>query len=145
MANNLNRCEFIGNLGNDPEMKAMPSGDSVTNISLACNWKSKNAEGTEWVRVVAFGKLAEIMGQCLSKGSKVFIAGKMRTRKWTDQSGTERYSTEIVANEMEMLSPNTGQTANPAPARNAQAEGASAGGGDFSDDIPFNQISWRLA
>jgi single-strand DNA-binding protein len=108
MANDLNCCSFIGRLGNEPETKAMPNGDMVTNISIAVgeSWKDKNGqkqEATEWVRVVAFRKLAEIIGQYLGKGDLVYISGKMKTRKWQDQSGNDRYSTEIVANNMQML------------------------------------------
>ena len=82
MANDLNQCQFIGRLGRDPEIKYMPNGDPVANLSLACDWKGKDKEGTEWVRIVAFGKLAEIMGKYLRKGSQVFIQGSLRTRKW---------------------------------------------------------------
>ncbi len=109
MSNDLNLCQFIGRLGNDPEQKAMPNGNAVTNMSIAVGeqWKDKNTgqkqEATEWVRVVAFGKLAEIMGQYLNKGSKVYVSGKMKTRKWQDQSGNDRYSTEIIAKDMQML------------------------------------------
>jgi single-strand DNA-binding protein len=109
MSNDLNQCNFIGRLGQDPEAKYMPSGSAVTNISIAVGekWNDKQSgqpqERTEWVRVSAFGKLAEIMAQYLNKGSKVFISGKMRTRKWQDQSGQDRYTTEIVADQMQML------------------------------------------
>jgi len=109
MANDLNQCNFIGRLGQDVEIKYLPSGEAVANLSLAVgeSWKDKQTgakqERTEWVRAVAFGKLADIMGQYLSKGSKVFIGGKMRTRKWQDQSGADRYSTEIVVKDMQML------------------------------------------
>ena len=103
MANDLNRCDFIGRLGKDPEMRSTASGDQVANFSIACGWKNKQKEGTEWVNIVAFGKLAEIIGQYLKKGSKIYISGGMRTRKWQDQSGANRYSTEIVAKDMIML------------------------------------------
>lgn len=109
MANDLNQCNFIGRLGQDVEIKYLPSGEAVANLGIAVgeNWKDKQTgakqERTEWIRAVAFGKLADIMGQYLTKGSKVFISGKMRTRKWQDQSGADRYSTEIVVKDMQML------------------------------------------
>lgn len=105
----INKCIFIGNLGNDPETKFLPNGDAVTNISIAISetWKDKNTgedkEKTEWIRIVAFKRLAEIMSEYLKKGSKVYIEGKMVTRKWQDQSGQDKYSTEIVASQMQML------------------------------------------
>lgn len=104
----LNQCNFIGNLGKDPEIRYMPNGDPVANFSIGCNenWKDKNGdkqERTEWVRVSAFGKLAEIIGEYLKKGSQVFISGRMQTRKYHDKDGNDRYTTEIVANEMKML------------------------------------------
>jgi single-strand DNA-binding protein len=109
MANDLNSCTFIGRLGQDVELKYLPSGEAAANLSIAVgeSWKDKQTgakqERTEWIRAVAFGKLADIMGQYLTKGSKVFIGGKMRTRKWQDQSGADRYSTEIVVKDMQML------------------------------------------
>lgn len=104
----LNRCEFIGRLGQDPEVNHTASGDAVCNFSVACSerWKDKQGqkqERTEWVRIVAWRKLAEICGEYLKKGSQVYIAGKMQTRKWQDQSGQDRYTTEIVADQMQML------------------------------------------
>lgn len=102
MANDLNQCQFIGRLGKDPEIKYMPNGDPVANMSIACGWKGKDKEGTEWIRVVAFGKLAEIMGEYLRKGSQVYISGSMRTRSW-EKDGQKHYSTEIVADKMQML------------------------------------------
>lgn len=114
----LNQCNFIGRLGNDPEVRYMPDGKAAANISIGCSekWKDKQTgeqkERTEWVRGSAFGKLAEIMGEYLRKGSLVYISGKMQTRKWQDQSGQDRYSTEIVISEMKMLgskSDNQGQ------------------------------------
>lgn len=103
MANDLNQCSFIGHLGADPEQRYMPSGDAVTNFRIAVGWKSKDKEGAEWVSIVAFGKLAEICGQHLNKGSRVYVSGSLRTRKWTDSSGSNRYSTEIVADHLQML------------------------------------------
>lgn len=109
MSNDLNQCQFIGRLGNDPECKYMPSGKMVVNISLAVGskWKDKQSgqtqEHTEWVRCNAFDKLAEVMQQYLKKGSKVYVSGSWRTRKWQDQSGADRYTTELKINQMQML------------------------------------------
>ena len=109
MSRGVNKVILVGNLGNDPEMRGMPSGGSVTNITIATseNWKDKQTgqpqERTEWHRVVFFNKLAEIAAEYLKKGSKVYVEGSLRTRKWQDQSGQDRYTTEIVAREMQML------------------------------------------
>ena len=105
----VNKVIIIGNLGNDPDMRYMPSGEAVANLSIATSetWTDRNTgekrEKTEWHRVVAFRKLAEIIGQYCKKGSKIYIEGKLQTRKWTDQSGQNRYTTEIIADEMQML------------------------------------------
>lgn len=105
----LNSCNFIGRLGNDPEIKYLPSGGAVASISIGCSekWRDKETgqqkEKTEWIRCSAFGKLAEIMGEYLRKGALVYVSGKMQTRKYQDQSGQDRYSTEIVISEMKML------------------------------------------
>ena len=101
----INQCNFIGRLGRDPETRYTQSGKAVASFSLACSEKRGGEETTEWVNVVAWEKLAEICGQYLTKGSLVFISGRMQTRKWQDQNGNDRYSTEIVAREMKMLSP----------------------------------------
>lgn len=154
MANDLNQCNFIGRLGNDPETRFLPNGDAVTNISLAVgeSWKDQQGqkqERTEWVRVVAFRKLGEIMGQYLKKGSKVFISGKFKTRKWQDQSGNDRYSTEIVADNMQMLDSAEGQ-ARQQPAhtqkgfqapKDAGVRPSPPGFNEFESDIPFMRIS----
>lgn len=109
MARGVNKVIIIGNIGQDPEVKYMPSGGAVTNVSIATSesWKDKVTgqpqERTEWHRVVFFNRLGEIAGQYLKKGSKVYIEGSLRTRKWQAQDGTDRYTTEIVANEMQML------------------------------------------
>ena len=170
MARGVNKVILIGNLGNDPEQKAMPNGNAVTNITVATSesWKDKQTgqpqERTEWHRVVFFNRLAEIAGQYLNKGSKVYIEGSIRTRKWQDQSGTDRYTTEIVANELQMLDSRGGgqqgggyqnesyaqpQQAAPqaaAPAQSAPQQKPApqsappqppAGFDDFDDDIPF--------
>lgn len=109
MARGVNKVILIGNLGGDPETRYMPSGGAVTNITLATSesWKDKQTgepvERTEWHRVVFFNRLAEIAGEYLRKGSKTYIEGSLRTRKWQDQSGADKYTTEIVASEMQML------------------------------------------
>jgi len=109
MARGVNKVILIGNLGADPETRAMPSGSTVANLRIATteNWKDRtsgeNQERTEWHRVALFGKLAEIAGEYLRKGSQVYIEGSLRTRKWTDKQGNERFSTEIIGNEMQML------------------------------------------
>ena len=109
MARGVNKVILIGNLGADPETRAMPSGASVANLRIATteNWKDRtsgeNQERTEWHRVALFGKLAEIASEYLRKGSQVYIEGSLRTRKWQDKQGNERYSTEIIGNEMQML------------------------------------------
>jgi single-strand DNA-binding protein len=106
---NLNKAHIIGYLGGDPEVKYMPNGDAVANFSLATTerWKDKasgeNKDATEWHRITFYGKLAEIAGEYLKKGMQVYIEGKIRTRKWQDKSGQDRYSTEIIAEQMQML------------------------------------------
>jgi len=150
----INKVILIGNLGNDPETRATQSGAAVTNITVATSesWKDKQTgnleERVEWNRVVFFGRLAEIAGEYLRKGSKVYIEGSLRTRKWQDQQGQDRYATEIVAKEMQMLdSKQSGeyqqhQQATP-PAAPAGAGSNNHGGkvaADFEDDlesIPF--------
>lgn len=155
MARGINKVIIIGNLGQDPETRYMPSGGAVTNVSIATSesWKDKNSgqhqERTEWHRVVFFNRLAEIAAQYLKKGAKVYVEGSLRTRKWQGQDGQDRYTTEIVANEMQMLDSRQdgGQQAQQqrqAPAQSAQdyraaSEGGHGGGyADFEDDpIPF--------
>jgi len=154
MARGINKCIFIGNLGADPETRYTPSGTAVTNIRIAVseNWKDRQSgeqqERTEWVRVVGFNRLAEIMGEYLTKGSQVYIEGRMQTNKWQDQQGNDRYTTEIVANDMQMLGGRGGGAGGSragAPAGGSQGGGPSGGGqqgggsppDDFDDDIPF--------
>ena len=108
MANDLNKCMFIGRLGKDPEIRYVASGDAVAGFSIATgeSWKDKQGqkqERTEWVNCTAFGKLAEIVGEYLRKGSKVYIEGKMKTEKYTDNNGVEKYSTKIIVQNMQML------------------------------------------
>lgn len=162
MARGINKVILIGNLGQDPETRYMPSGGAVTNLTIATSesWKDKQTgqpqERTEWHRVVFYNRLAEIAGEYLKKGSKVYIEGSLRTRKWQDKNtGADRYITEIVANEMQMLDSRGGgegmgggqgyaqQTraqqapAQQAPAQAAPAQNESAGFDNFDDDIPF--------
>ena len=158
----LNQCNFIGRLGKDPETRYVPNGDAVTNFSIAVGeqWKDKSGqkqERTEWINVVAWRKLGEICGEYLTKGSQVMISGKMVTRKWQDQEGRDRYTTEIVANNMQMLGgrDNTAKAANPekypshapqqaAPQAPQQSSAPSQSGApspassEFEDDIPFS-------
>jgi single-strand DNA-binding protein len=108
MANDLNQCNFIGRLGKDIETRYIPSGDAIASFSIAIGsqWKDKNGEkqeSTEWINVSVFGKLAEICGKYLEKGSQVFVSGRMKTDKYTDKEGIERYSTKIIADKMQML------------------------------------------
>jgi single-strand DNA-binding protein len=169
MARGVNKVIIIGNLGADPETRAMPSGTTVANLRIATteNWKDRQSgeqqERTEWHRVALFGRLAEVAAEYLRKGSQVYIEGSLRTRKWTDKQGTERYSTEIVANDMQMLGGRGGGAGAGAggersggyggggrdsgPPKDEYGEpppsssGAGGGGGskseDFDDDIPF--------
>ena len=155
----INKVIIVGNLGKDPDMKYMPSGGAVANLTLATSetWKDKTTgepqEKTEWHRVVMFGRLGEIAGEYLRKGSKIYIEGKLQTRKWQDNNGQDRYTTEIVANEMQMLDsrgagggadqsfggaqqqPRGQQQSRP---QQPQQQTAPAGDfGDFDDDIAF--------
>jgi single-strand DNA-binding protein len=150
----VNKVIIVGNLGKDPEVRYTPNGDSVTNVTIATTdtWKDKGTgekkEATEWHRVVFFGKLAEIAGQYLKKGRQVYVEGALRTRKWTDKEGHERYTTEIVANEMKMLGSREGMSDSPpresgggggggAGSRPAAAAQPASSFNDFEDDIPF--------
>ena len=152
MARGLNKVILIGNLGADPETRAMPSGMTVANLRVATSesWRDKQSgeqqERTEWHRVALFGRLGEVAAEYLRKGSQVYIEGQLRTRKWQDKQGADRYSTEIVANEMLMLGGRSSGASAAAPdtrdrpdvAEPAErAEPAARGGNDFDDDIPF--------
>ncbi len=148
MARGINKVILIGNLGGDPEVRYMPNGNAVANVTVATSesWKDKNTgenqERTEWHRVVFFRRQAEIVGEYLKKGSKVYIEGKLQTRKWQDQSGNDRYTTEIVANEMQMMDSRreSSGASSPRPTASAQAPTPPApSSGDFDDDIPFRQ------
>lgn len=144
MAGSLNKCMFIGNLGKDPEVRVMQNGKKVANLSLAVTetWKQdgEKKERTEWVRVVIFGALADIAENYTQKGSKVYVCGSMQTRKWADQSGTEKYSTEVVLQgfgaELILLDGKAKSDDRPV-ADNAKA---TRGGhmADLDDDVPFS-------
>ena len=150
----INKVILVGNLGADPETRYMPNGDAVANIRLATteSWKDKDSgekkEITEWHRVVFYRKLAEIVGQYLKKGSSVYVEGRIRTRKWQDKEGQDRYTTEIEANEMQMLGgKQSGESAPSQPQRNAQGA-TKASIGDMDDEIPFTPHgagrAWRV-
>ena len=147
MARGINKVILVGNLGADPETRYTASGSAVTNIRLATteSWRDRQSgdrqEKTEWHRVVFFNRLAEVAGEYLRKGSQVYVEGKIQTRKWQDQSGQDRYTTEIVANEMQMLGGRAG-AGDAAPAaggfRDSQPAPSSEQNQDFQeDDIPF--------
>ena len=168
----VNKVIIVGNLGRDPEMRTFPSGDQIANVTIATTdkWKDKQSgemkEATEWHRIIFNGRLAEIVGQYLRKGSQVYVEGSLRTRKWTDKDGVEKYSTEIRADQMQMLGSRQGmggpggqdegggydappqpqqQRQAPAPRAPAPAAGArppapsraASGFDDMDDDIPF--------
>lgn len=155
MARGVNKVILIGNLGADPDVRYMPNGSAVANVTVATStvWRDKQTgelvERTEWHRVVFFSRLAEIVGEYLRKGSKIYIEGSLRTRKWQDKAtGVDRFTTEIVANEMQMLDSRTGSHKQEAGQQGAEFghdqdtipefnQGAEEHGGNFDDDIPF--------
>jgi single-strand DNA-binding protein len=151
----VNKVILIGNLGRDPETRYTTGGDAVTNLRIATTeaWKDKSGEKqekTEWHTVVLFGRLAEIAGEYLKKGSQVYVEGRLRTRKWQDKEGQDRYTTEIVADTMQMLGSRAGSgEPRPEPMKSAEPKAANAAAGasvakkpagkfdDMEDDIPF--------
>ena len=152
MARGVNKVILVGNCGKDPETKYMPSGGAVTNVSIATSesWKDKQSgetkERTEWHNVVFFNRLAEIVGEYVRKGSQIYVEGALRTRKWQDKSGQDRYTTEVVASEMQMLGSRQGGGDSYAPAQQSQSSGqqqrqpqpaAAVVEDGFDDDIPF--------
>lgn len=153
MARGINKVIIVGNLGQDPETRYMPSGSAVTNFTVATNesWKDKQTgeqkERTEWHRVAMFNRLAEIAAEYLRKGSQVYVEGKLRTRKWQDRDGNDRYTTEIIADEMQMLGGRGGSGGGFSSDGGSGGSGRSGGSGgnqpppppadDFDDDIPF--------
>lgn len=164
MANDLNQCQFIGRLGSDPETRYTTQGKAIASFSIAVGsqWKNKDGEkqeSTEWVNITAFDKLGEICGEYLRKGSQVFISGRMKTEKYTDKNGVEKYSTKIIAENMQMLGGKRDgeqqQSGSERPARQAApaqrpAQSGSSSFDQFDDDIPFAAhgmpgagVSWR--
>ena len=151
----INKVIIVGNLGRDPEMRTFPSGDQVANVTIATTdkWKDKQTgemrEATEWHRVVFNGRLAEIVGQYLRKGSQVYVEGSLRTRKWTDQAGVEKYSTEIRADQMQMLGGRQGMGGTPGQGQGGYGEehggGAGFGGGYGGDAGGYEQAPRRAA
>jgi len=140
MANDLNQCNFIGRLGADPDSRYLSNGDAVCNFRIAVGWKGKDKEGAEWVPCTAYGKLAEICGEYLRKGSQVFVSGRFITRKWQDKDGNDRYTSEINLDRMQMLGSKAGSdTDRPAaPSREPASRPAPSGGvADMESDIPF--------
>ena len=139
----INKVIIVGNLGRDPEMRTFPSGDQVANVTIATTdkWKDKQTgemkEATEWHRVVFNGRLAEIAGQYLRKGSQVYVEGSLRTRKWTDQSGVEKYSTEIRADQMQMLGSRQGM--------GGGGQGGGQQGGGYDDGYGGDQGGYDQA
>ena len=153
MARGVNKVTLIGNLGNDQEVRYGKNGNAIANISLATaeSWRDKDSgeqqERTEWHRVVFFGRLAEIVSEYLHKGSQVYVEGRLQTNKWQDKEGNDRYTTQIVANEMQMLGGRGGSTNNQEPAveksadasseQNKQSSPNQSSTDDFDEDIPF--------
>jgi single-strand DNA-binding protein len=150
----VNKVILIGNLGRDPEVRYAPSGSAICNVTIATsrNWKDKTSgerqEETEWHRVVFYDRLAEIAGEYLKKGRPVYVEGRLKTRKWTDKDGVEKYTTEIVADQMQLLGSREGMgegesrgssapSARPAASKPAAAQRSSTGFDDMDDDIPF--------
>jgi single-strand DNA-binding protein len=155
----VNKVILVGNLGRDPEMRYTAGGDAIANFSIACtdSYKDKNGakqDRTEWVRIVIFGRTAEVAGQYLKKGSSVYIEGRLQTRKWQNKEGVDQYTTEVVADRMQMLGGREGGASNSyesmdedqsqpqqasRPAQTAQAQQPASGGDfdSFADDIPF--------
>ncbi|MDZ7843128.1 MAG: single-stranded DNA-binding protein [Gammaproteobacteria bacterium] len=157
MARGVNKAILVGNLGRDPEIRYSPSGAAVANVNIATtdSWKDRNTgeqqERTEWHRVVFFGRLAEIVGEYLKKGSQVYVEGRIQTRKWQDKEGNDRYTTEIVANEMQMLGGRSGGSGGGGGSgedfnqdagyqgggKSSSSSSSSGPSEDFDDDIPF--------
>jgi len=152
MSRGVNKVILVGHLGKDPEVKYLPSGSAVANVTIATSesWKDKQSgdkqERTEWHNVVFFGKLAEIVGEYLKKGAQAYVEGSLRTRKWQDKEGKDRYTTEIVASDMQMLGGKQGggggasynnREESSAPRSSAASSAPAGAPADFDDDIPF--------
>ena len=147
----VNKVILVGNCGKDPEIRFMPNGEAVANFSVATtdNWKDKEGnkqERTEWHNLVAYRKLAEIIGEYIKKGSPMYIEGRLQTRKWQDKEGKDRYTTEIIAEQMQMLGGKpTGESVSQQPKTSntnnkAGLDGSFIAGDDFEDDIPFSNV-----
>lgn len=161
MANDLNRCEFIGRLGRDPESRFSPDGMQIVSFSIAVGRKYKDKEETEWVSITAFGKLAEICAEYLSRGKQIYVAGRLNTQKYQDkETGQDRYSTRVIADQMQMLggrddsgsqngnhAPQRQQQSAQAPQQQAAPQSGVGGLADMDSDIPFMRAghgaSWR--
>lgn len=143
MARGINKVILIGNLGKDPETRFTPDGLAICNLTLATteSWKDRKTgeqqERTEWHRVVMYARLAEIASEYLHKGSKIYIEGKLRTSKWQDKSGNDRYTTEVMANELQMLDSRGSNTGGGAPAQRTTQKQPEPAAETFDDDIPF--------
>ena len=143
----VNKVILVGNLGRDPEVRRMPSGDAMVNLSIATTdtWKDKGGERqekTEWHRVVMFGRVAEVAGEYLKKGSQAYFEGRLQTRKWTDKEGQDKYTTEVVADRMQMLGSRSGSGGGGGGESQSSVKSSASGefsGGldDLEDDIPF--------
>jgi single-strand DNA-binding protein len=143
----VNKVILVGNLGRDPEVRRMPSGDAMVNLSIATTdtWKDKGGERqekTEWHRVVMFGRVAEVAGEYLKKGSQAYFEGRLQTRKWTDKEGQDKYTTEVVADRMQMLGSRSGSSGggggeSQSSVKSSGSSEFSGGLDDLEDDIPF--------
>ena len=143
----VNKVILVGNLGRDPEVRRMPSGDAMVNLSVATTdtWKDKGGERqekTEWHRVVMFGRVAEVAGEYLKKGSQAYFEGRLQTRKWTDKEGQDKYTTEVVADRMQMLGSRSGSGGggggeSQSAVKSSGSSEFSGGLDDLEDDIPF--------
>lgn len=136
----VNKVILVGNLGRDPEMRYAPSGDAITNFSIATtdSWKDKNGqkqERTEWHRISMFGKLAEIAGEYLKKGSTCYVEGRLQTREWQDKEGNKRQTTEVVADRMQMLGGRSTEPSSPHPSRSTEQQNDPME--DLESDVPF--------
>lgn len=134
----LNQWSGIGRLGKDVELRVTPAGDSVASFSIACDWKTKTKEGVEWVNISAFGKLAELCGQYIGKGSQVFVQGRLQTDKYEDKSGQIKYSTKIAADTIQFLGGKAKETGNIVPIKTQKVtDPYSTPFDDMPDDLPF--------
>ena len=138
----VNKAIIVGNLGADPDIRYAPSGDAIANLAVATKHTYKDKSGekqekTEWHRVSMFGKVAEISGQYLKKGSQVYIEGRLQTRKWTDKSNIERYTTEIIAEHMQMLGGKPDHLGERSEGNKTSNQGNNSGFDDMADDLPF--------